>query len=346
MLDQNSLFVTLEQAGVWIESRKWFDHDEATRIGFARATLDEIINKHLHGAIQFSAIVDGSRCTLDAQDVGDFVFEIVWLARAGLFNVGSQGNCEVRGRSIQVFLPDKIGDLSSPSSQLVPSAAVPAGVNGYHRVIRQIRVGRQDVIKIWPARSVRYSPTTIAANNRDEVMDALLLAASNPSFPNDAASLFKVMKQTASSFSFASNIELEQFISDECPNFWAYIIDYWNNISTAKKAPVGSSKPKTTDTTDYSFKEHGRLFYKWKIIEDRLLISMREAGCPESHGALHVRIQDIVSSENGGPGRTENDRHFKRYRRFFRATAGGGAQTRGDAQRAKAVRTPANRRSL
>jgi hypothetical protein len=341
MPSENSPFVTIEQAGIWIERRKWFDHNEATRIGFAQATLDDIIDRHLRGTIQFSAILDGSRCTLDALDVSDFVFEIIWLTRAGLFNAGSHGNCAVRGRSIQVFLPDKIVDLSCPSSELVRSAAVQAEVNGYHRVIQHIRVKRQQVIDNWSVKPIRNSSRPIVPSSRDDVIDALLLAVSDPNFPNNAVALFDMMRQAASALSSVSNTELERFISDECPDFWEFIKNHWNNIRDGKKEYSRKSK-----ATDYIFKEHGRFFYKWNLIEDRLLISIREVGLPESHGALLVRVQDIVSSENGGPGRTENDRHFRRYKRFFQATAGEGTRAKANARGAKTVRTPANRRSL
>jgi hypothetical protein len=321
MQRSNSTFVTIEQVGVWIEHHKWFDQNEATRIGFGKATLAQIIDKHLCGAIRFSAIVDGNRCTLDPISVGDFIFEIVWLQRAGLFHAGSRGNCEVRGRSIQVYLPDKISDLSCRSNELVCSPGQQVRVNGYHRVVRQIRVSREEAIAAWPAGPKSNAATHAVLARRNDLMDALLVAASDPSFPKSAVALFDVLRQSASSLSSLSDAELEQFISGECPRFWGWTRSYWSDPTERKKQLAHTGNPKAAN---YTFEEHGRLFYKWSLIEDSLLVSIAELGPLQSHGALLARVQKIVATKDSGPGRTENDRHFTRYRRFFRATAGGG----------------------
>jgi hypothetical protein len=126
----NTNFATIEQLGVWVECREWRKHDEATRIGFSEATLVDIIDKHLDSSIRLSAIVDGTRHVLEPEYVGDFIFDFIWLMRAGLYQMGTRGNLEIRGRSIQVFLPEKLVDLSCPSDQLVPSPNNPAGARG------------------------------------------------------------------------------------------------------------------------------------------------------------------------------------------------------------------------
>jgi hypothetical protein len=347
MQNVTAKFVTIEQVGVWVERRHWFDQNQATRIGFIKGTLDEIINKHLSGAIPFSAIVDGTRCTLDTETAGDFIFEIVWLQRAGLFNAGSHGNCEVRGRSIQVFLADKLTDLSCPSAEIVRCPATHTAVNGYHRAVRQIRLNREDVLRSWPPRPTTTTSTSAIPVLRDELMDALLFAASSSDFPKSPIAFFDFLRQSISSLASLSHIELEQAIARECPGFWNWVQHRWSDVGSGEKRQQFSDLGKQKAPA-YIFEENNRLFYNWSLIEDSLLINMVEAGRPESHAALLLRVQDIVASKDCGPGRTENDRHFKRYERFFRATAGtgiqAGAKTR-SAKDANAVRRPANRRS-
>jgi hypothetical protein len=339
-------FVTIEQVSVWIERRIWLDQSQATRLGFAKDTLDNIINRHMSGVIRLSAIVDGTRCTLDAEAAGDFIFEIIWSNRAGLFSAGSHGNCEVRGRSIQVFLAEKLADLSCPSAETIRSPGTQAPVNGYHRAVRQIRLNREDVVRNWLPRPASKISTSAIPILRDELLDALLLAASSSDFPKSAIGFFDLLRQSTSSFASVSDNELEQAIASECPRFWNWLQQCWSGVSLSQvrqqSSYVGGQKAPA-----YTFRENNRLFYDWNLIEDTLLINTIEDGRPESHAGLLLRVQDIVASKDCGPGRTENDRHFRRYERFFRATAGTGIQSSAKTRSttaAKTVRRPANRR--
>jgi hypothetical protein len=336
-----STFVTIEQLGVWVERREWFDQNEATQIGFSKATLDGIIEKHSSGAIHLSAIVDGSRRTLDPAEVGDFIFDVAWLHRAGLYLVGSHGNCEVRGRSIQAFLSDKIVDHSCRSDQLVYSPEQPAGDTGYHRVLRGVRVERKMAMSAWPTAPKPNGSMAVALHLRHEIMDALLMTASSAIFPKSASEICELIRLSASSLSSFSNRDLEQFISRECPRFWSWSQGCWGNAAEKEKA--STTKP---EAADYIFKKRNRLFFNWTLIEDNLLVNMAETGRPESHRALLDSIRKLIS--RGGPGRTESDRRFKRYGRFFEATAGMGIGDSAKVRRStvpKAVRRAANRRS-
>jgi hypothetical protein len=346
MQSHTTTFVTIEQAGAWVERRTWFDQNQATRLGLNKSTLDDIINKHRSGAVRFSAIVDGTRRTLDTEVIDDFIFEIVWLQTAGLFNASSQGNCKVRGRSIQVFLADKLTDLSCPSAQTVLCPVKQIPVNGYHRAVRQIQLSREDVTRTWPPRPTTNTPSPLAPIQRDDLMDALLLAASTVDFPSSAIAFFEIVRTSTSSLGSAPDIELEQVVSGECPVFWKCIQHCWSDSSAERKQRFSDFRHQ--EAIEFTFKENNRLFYKWDLILDGLLINMIGAGRPKSHAELLLRVQGIVASEDGGPGRTETDRHFKRFNRFFRATAGSGIQasSKGRPPRnAKTIRRPANRRS-
>ena len=305
-------FVTVEQLGVWIERREWFDQARATRMGFANATLNEIIEKHRSGAIQFSAIVDGERGQIDDQSIDDYVFETTWARRASLLMVGSGGNCEVRGRSIQVFLPEKLADHSRRSSELVHSPALPEGTVGYHRVVRNIRVNQHSAMRIWPHAA---SP---ADAFRDQIVDLLLLTAGTPNFPTNSVALFEIVR-TGPLLSAVSNTDLEQFIAANFPRFSSALECRW--AMSVDKA-VKYSDDKLSETIAYSAHRNGRPHYDWVAIEDALLVRLLSQGLPRSHGSLARQLQDIVRNGKAGPGRTDTDKHFARYPGFFTATEG------------------------
>ncbi len=273
-------FVTIEQLGVWIERRKWFDQSHATRLGFAKATLDEIIEEHRSGSIRLSAIVDGDRSLIERESIDDYIFEITWAVRAGLFVIGSNGNCEVRGRSIQVFLPEKLVDLGCRSSELVHSPSSPEGTIGYHRVLRQMRVKRQDAARTWPASRKPEAVQTAIQALRDQIVDVLLLTAGLPNFPTNSIALFDIIRQ-ASSLSSLSNAELEQFISITFPKFWSLSEHRWKKVGEKE---TGHPCQQQGVITSYSFKRNGRLSYDWPAIEDALLVDLLSLGLPPSHG--------------------------------------------------------------
>jgi hypothetical protein len=228
--------------------------------------------------------------------------------------VGSSGNCEVRGRSIQAFLADKIVDHSCRSDQLVYSPEQPAGRTGYHRVLRGVRVERKMAMAAWPTAPRPNGSMAVAPHLRDEIMDAILRTASSTIFPQNATEICEQVRLSASSLSLLSNTDLEQFISRECPRFWSWSQGCWGNAAEKEKA--SASKPQAAD---YILKKRNRVFSNWSLIEDNLLVNMAETGRPESHRALLDGIRQLIS--RGGPGRTESDRRFKRYSRFFEATA-------------------------
>jgi hypothetical protein len=329
-------FVTVEQLGVWIERREWLDQTDATRVGFARATLNEILEKHCLGAIQFSAIVDGDRALIEHASIDDYIFEITWSVRAGLFLAGSQGNCEVRGRSIQVFLPEKLADLGWRSSELVHSPTLPEGAIGYHRVVRQIRVSQQQAVTTWPFAAFP------ADAFRDQIVDLLLLVAGRPDFPTSSADLFDVVR-AAPLLMALSNADLERFISTNFPHFWSSLEFRWEHGPEKAAKFLDHKRERPT----YGYKQKDRLFYDWPAIEDDLLVELLRQGLPLSHGALAKMVQNLVLNEQAGPTRSENDRHFKRYIGFYAGTAGTRANRPAPDRKstdAKGIRRPANMR--
>jgi hypothetical protein len=222
MTSSNSTYVTVEQLGAWVECREWRDQGDATRIGFSERTLAEIIDRHLSGCIHLSAIVDGTRCLLQPEAVGDFIFDSIWLIRAGLYQFGTRGNLEIRGRSIQVFLPEKLVDLSCPSDQLVPSPNNPAGERGYHRVMRNIWVSRKEATEVWPSKPQPKPSNSPLTMWRNEIMDLLLVDVACPTFKNGAAALFTTVRMAILPLSSFADAEIEQLVSTEWPRFWSW----------------------------------------------------------------------------------------------------------------------------
>jgi hypothetical protein len=219
MTSSNSTFATLEQLGVWVERREWHNQGDATRIGFSEPTLAEIIDRHLSGCIRLSTIVDGTRSVLEPQVVGDFIFDFVWMQRAGLYLLGTRGNLEIRARSILVFLPEKLVDLSCPSDQLAPSPNEPAGVRGYHRVMRNIWISRREATDTWPPKPLIKPSNSPPAMWRNEILDLLFVDVASPIFQNSATALFTTVRKAASPLSSLADTEIEQLISTEWPRF-------------------------------------------------------------------------------------------------------------------------------
>jgi hypothetical protein len=340
----NSIYVTIEQLGVWVERRDWLDQENATGIGFSETTLAEIIDNHISERIHLSAIVDGTRRVLEPEALDDFIFDFVWLKRAGLYRVGSRGNVQIRGRSIQVFLPEKLIDLTCPSDELVPAPSEPAGVKGYHRVMKHIRIPKKEAIENWPA-NPRLDPfATVIAQWRNDILDSLLVNAASPALQKSANTFFTLVRDAALPLSSLSEAEIEQFASTEWPRFWLWLKYRWSGGGEGK---ASGSRHEIPEAIEYTFERAGQLRYNWCAIEDSLLVSVGEEGLPASHGLLAKRLQKIVSRTNGGPGRTDIDRHFKRYPRFSAGTKGGSKQRPPDPPQSEmriGVRRGANRR--
>ncbi len=174
-------------------------------------------------------------------------------------------------------------------------------------------------------------------------MDLLFLIAGRLDFPTNSADLFNVVR-AAPLLSALSNTELERFISVNFPHFWSSLECLWGQ-SAEKSAKYLDRKRERP--VAYSHKRKDRLFYDWPAIEDDLLVDLLHHGLPLSHGALAKRVQDLVLNGQGGPARSENDRHFKKYSGFYPATAGARGNWPPPSRKstdAKGMRSPANMR--
>jgi hypothetical protein len=145
-------FVSIEELCAWIESGVWHSFRESTLVGFSPETISEVLAKHSEEKITLVGLVDGERQSLHADVENDFRFEIVWQRVAGAYLIGSRGNCLVRGCSRHVFRPEILRDLSCPNEmgwQTPSSIAGASTVLGYHRVISNIRIKKEEASANW-----------------------------------------------------------------------------------------------------------------------------------------------------------------------------------------------------
>lgn len=317
LLREKTKLVSIEQLGTWIETKRWLKHATATQVGFEAKTLADILDRHAQGEIELSALVDGKRRKLGAEEQRDYNFSIKWEIIARLFQAGSRGNVRVQGRSIKTYLPSKLHYPICPSTTLIHSPAFEPGERGYYILVEDILVEREGALCVW---STDAQAPLENANEDDLILDDLLCRLWAGEGPRDKGQLFEAVRKMLGS-RVLSDDEAAGLVLRICPEFWL-------QYSEARSGPRGKTPGGVHDDPASNFhryigaNEHGQKRVRWDYIVDKLLTTLKGNRSPKSHNKLVRLIWDFVEGEDE-PSKTAILKHFKpRFPNFMRLTQG------------------------
>jgi hypothetical protein len=317
LLNEESKLVSIEQLGVWIETKRWLKHAAATQVGFEAKTLAEIMNKHAEGAIELSALVDGKRRKLSSEEQRDYHFQISWEMIAGLFRTGSRGNVRVQGRSIKTYLPSKLYYPICRSTTLIHSPASGSGEQGYHILVEDILLERELAIKVWPP-DRRPSPEKV--NEDDLILDELLCRAWAGGGPRDKPQLFEAVRTVLDPRRLGDD-EVGELLLRICPEFLQQCCE--PRPVPGEKIPCAERVDDIESSNRYvGANEHGQKRIRWEHIVDTLLVTLKGNRSPKSPNELARMIWDFVGGEEE-PSKTAILGNFKpRFPNLMRLTQG------------------------
>jgi hypothetical protein len=142
---------SLEQAAVWVEARAdASDHPIHRRI--APTTVQELHEALKAGTITGSGCVDGGeRRAISPAEWNDYRLTLKHVTFAGHHYMGSAGMPVIAVLSIRSFSAGALKHHGYRSGVQIPSAQSPVGEPGYHRVIDDVLLRPEEVVKQWPA---------------------------------------------------------------------------------------------------------------------------------------------------------------------------------------------------
>lgn len=146
---------SLQQAAVWIETRRVPEHPIHRRI--APAAVQELHNALMAGTITASGSVDGGeRRDILPREWTDYVLTPKQATFSGHHYTGAHGTPVVTILSIRSFPAAALKYHGRRSRVRIPSTASKGGEPAYHRVIHDVLLPREQVVRQWP--SDRRSP--------------------------------------------------------------------------------------------------------------------------------------------------------------------------------------------
>jgi hypothetical protein len=142
---------SLVQAAVWVEARA-DPSDHLIYRGIAPSTVQELHESLKAGTITASGCVDGGerRAILPAE-WNDYRLTLEHAAFVNHDYVGSPGMPVITVLSIRPFAAAALKYHGYRSGVRIPSAQSPDGEPGYHRVIDDVLLPREEVVQQWPA---------------------------------------------------------------------------------------------------------------------------------------------------------------------------------------------------
>ena len=142
---------SLEQTMVWIETRAGVPlHPIHRRI--APATVQELCQALKAGMITPSGCVDGGeRRDISPGEWNDYRLKLKHTALASHYFMGSAGTPIVAVLSIRSFPAAALKYHGYPSGVRILSASAQDGEPGYHRVITEVLLPREQVVHQWPS---------------------------------------------------------------------------------------------------------------------------------------------------------------------------------------------------
>jgi hypothetical protein len=142
---------SLEQAIIWIETHAGVpEHSTERRI--TPATVQELHDALKAGMITASGCVDGGeRRDIAPREWNDYRLKLEHAAFAGHHFMGTAGTPIIKVLSIRSFPAAALEYHGYPSGGRLPSASAQDGEPGYHRVITDVLLWREQVVRQWPS---------------------------------------------------------------------------------------------------------------------------------------------------------------------------------------------------
>jgi hypothetical protein len=301
LLKANSEVVSVEQLCVWRETGRWVDHAEAILIGFSDATVEEIFSKHTAEHIHLEGQIDGSLTeALPPRLLRSYGYEIIWRQLAGSYLVGSRGTCALRLFSYDRFRGDALHNLDRPANGGTPS---PDGtiVSGYHRLITDICLRRQDAVKAWDTNDAGDRKALAREKMDPRVIDELLCLHLGGPLKKSLGEYVDLIGST--------NIDLadeaiETVLRKQCPLLHDELV-------------TRRPQRQTFDRTSY-IKPGKKISVQWSPIVETLLFRMRhDSPALESWASLYRVIREIVGGGENPTDKAIKDHFKKNYPKFF-----------------------------
>ena len=142
---------SLAEAAVWIETRvNASDRPIPRRI--ASTTVQKLHEALKAGTITGSGCVDGGeRRTISPAEWHDYRLTLKHSTFDGHHYMGSPGVPVITVLSVRSFSAGALKHHGYKSKIRIPSARSPDGERGYHRVIDDVLLRREEVMQQWPA---------------------------------------------------------------------------------------------------------------------------------------------------------------------------------------------------
>jgi hypothetical protein len=142
---------SLEQAAVWIKPPGGVPESGIHR-RMALSSLQELYKALNAGTITASGCVDGGeRRDISPGEWNDYRLKLKHTAFAGHYFTGTAGTPIITVLSIRSFPAAALKYHGYPSGVRVPSASAQDGEPGYHRVIADVLLPREQVVQQWPS---------------------------------------------------------------------------------------------------------------------------------------------------------------------------------------------------
>src|SRR5260370_40363312 len=137
---------SLEQAIIWIETPAGVPEHPIQR------PVQELHEALKAGMITASGCVDGSeRRDIAPGEWNDYRLKLEHAAFAGHHFMGTVGTPIITVLSIRSFPAAALKYHGYPSGARIPSASGQDGEPGYHRVITDVLLSREQVVRQWPS---------------------------------------------------------------------------------------------------------------------------------------------------------------------------------------------------
>jgi hypothetical protein len=147
---------SLNQVTVWIERRASVSQH---LIQMASTTIQELYQTLKAGMVTASGCVDGSeRRDISSGEWNDYRLTLNHIKFPNHYFRGSAGTPIIEVLSIRSFPAAALEYHGYRSGVRIPSASAQGGDPGYHRVITDVLLRREEVIRQWPGISRVLSP--------------------------------------------------------------------------------------------------------------------------------------------------------------------------------------------
>lgn len=141
--------LSLQQAAVWVETRRVPEYPIHRPI--APDAVRELHDALMAGTITASGCVDGGeRREILPGEWNDYCLRLKHTAFPGNYSMPSAGAPIIKVLSIRSFPAAALKYHGYPSGVRVPSASAQDGEPGYHRVITNVLLPRERVVRYWP----------------------------------------------------------------------------------------------------------------------------------------------------------------------------------------------------